>query len=540
MKRHLTLFMLCLMGTCSASLAAPPADSQYRYKHDPKVVEQINQFIREGWEDNEVTPSPVAEDLTWLRRVYLDIAGHIPPLEVVEEFQKSKDPQKKARVIDDLLDSRSYIENWTTVWTNELIGRQTPRRTSRAGMQKFLREAYSKNRPWNEVVYDLLTAEGHYEENGAVNYMLSQMVLNDEGVQVTAKSARLFLGVQVQCTQCHNHPFNDWKQDQFWEFNSFFRQVTRRDHDRVDPQTGRRVDDYSELIVRDFSGPVFFEKRDGVMQVAYPKYFGNKTEFDNDKPRQVVFAEAIKNDPDNQLARAMVNRMWGYLMGYAFTRPVDDMGPHNPPSHPDLLEFLTEKFVESGYDQKMLLRWIANAEAYQLSSEMTKKNEIDNPAAGEMALFSHVYIKPMQAEQLFDSLLIAANAEQMGQANYAESQQRRSQWLQQFVSTFGTDENDESTTFNGSIPQALMMMNGPLVETAINCQPGTLLHGIVTSNAKDVRKIHQLYLITLGRLPSAREMSSIERMFRANRDSVAAYQDLYWALLNSNEFIFIR
>lgn len=157
-----------------------------------------------------------------------------------------------------------------------------------------------------------------------------------------------------------------------------------------------------------------------------------------------------------------------------------------------------------------------------------------------MPLFSRMYVKSMQAEQLFDSLLVASNAEQMGQANYAQSRQQRAQWLQQFVTTFGTDENDEVTMFNGSIPQALMMMNGQLVETAINCQPGTLLHGIVSSNAKDTRKIQQLYTLTLGRMPTAREMSAVERMFRANRDPIVAYQDLYWALLNSNEFIFIR
>ncbi|MCG6154347.1 DUF1549 and DUF1553 domain-containing protein [Rubinisphaera margarita] len=549
MRQSQVLLAAAAFCVCTAGmLASPPTSaygaeqSDYRLKYDPAVLDKINMLISRGYEDNEVSPSEPADDVTWLRRVYLDLGGHIPPLKDIEAFTSDKDPNKYAKVIDTLLDSDSYVNNWTTVWTNELIGRQTPRRTSREGMEKFLREAFAKNRPWVEVVGDLMTAEGHYEENGAVNYLLSQMTMRDEGVQVTAKTARVFLGTQVQCTQCHNHPFNDWKQDQFWEFNSFFRQVRRVDHRKIDPETGRQVDDYSELVVDDFSGPVYFEKRSGLMQVAYPKYFGNDVEFDNGKSRQEVFAEAITNDSDHQLARALVNKMWGHFFGYGFTRPVDDMGPHNPPSHPELLEHLTESFVASGYDYKMLLRWITNSDAYRLSSEFNSKNEIDNPAAGEMPLFSHMYIKSMQAEQLFDSLLIAGNANVggVGQGNYAQMMQKRNQWLQQFVTTFGTDENDESTTFNGSIPQALMMMNGELIDAATKGESGSLLHKVVTSDERDSRKIQLLYLAALGRNPTGRDLSAVKKLMQISGDAGTGYQDLYWALLNSNEFIFIR
>ncbi|MCA8983741.1 MAG: DUF1549 domain-containing protein [Planctomycetaceae bacterium] len=540
MKKHIAFLLLGLICWSSVATAADKQEGAYRVKFDPAVVAEIDRLIKQGWDDNEVSPSPRAEDVTWLRRVYLDLVGHIPPLSVVEAFLKDSDENKRARIIDELLESRGYVENWTTIWTNELIGRQTPDRVSRNGMQKFLREAFAKNRRWDEVVYDILTAEGHFEENGAVNYLLSQMTMRDEGVQATAKTCRVFLGVQVQCTQCHNHPFNDWKQNQFWEFNSFFRQVRRVDHRRIDPQTGRQVDDYSELLPGNFSGPVYYERRSGLMQVAYPKYFGETVEFDNGESRIKILAESIKGDPNNQLARSMVNRMWGHFFGFGFTRPIDDMGPHNPASHPLLLEYLTEQFVKSEHDLKMLMRWVANSSAYQLSSEYNSKNQIDNPAAGEMPLFSHLYIKPMNAEQLFDSLMVAANADEMSKANYEESSRRRSQWLQQFVTTFGTDENDESTTFNGSIPQALMMMNGELVETATKCEQGSLLHRIVFSNDKDVRKVQQLYLAALCRLPNARDTAAIKKLFQMNSDPNVAYQDLYWALLNSNEFIFIR
>ena len=205
--------------------------------------------------------SPVAGDEEWLRRVYLDMVGHVPPVDALEAFLADKDDAKKMKVIERLLDDPAYVRNWTTVWTNLAIGQDTPDRTSRIGMQRFFREAFAKNRPWNDVVADLISAKGHYEENGAVNFLLAQMTMRDEGVQATAKTTRLLLGIQVQCTQCHNHPFNDWKQDQFWQYNSFFRQAQRVDHRKYDPKTGQMVDDYSELVNGNTDGPVFFEQR---------------------------------------------------------------------------------------------------------------------------------------------------------------------------------------------------------------------------------------------------------------------------------------
>ncbi|MGH7129445.1 MAG: DUF1549 domain-containing protein, partial [Planctomycetaceae bacterium] len=194
------------------------------------VVELINTQLRQGWEDNQIKPSPQAEDAEWLRRAYLDIVGHIPPAEAVTSFVADRNPRKRAQMIETLLEDPGYVRNWTTIWTNLCIGRSTPDRVSRDGMRKFFREAFAKDRPWDEIVYDLISAEGRFEENGAVNYLLAQMTMNDDAVQATAHSTRLFLGIQVQCTQCHNHPFNEWKQDQFWQFNSFFRQARRVDH----------------------------------------------------------------------------------------------------------------------------------------------------------------------------------------------------------------------------------------------------------------------------------------------------------------------
>jgi len=506
--------------------------------------EIIDQQIRQGWTDNEIEASPLASDEEWVRRVYLDLVGRIPTLTEARQFLADKNPRKRAMLVDVLLENEDYVRNFTTIWANNSIGRGAPQRVSRSGMEKFYREAFAKNRPWNEIVVDILTASGHYEENGAVNYILAQMQMPDDAVQLTAMTTRLFLGLQVQCTQCHNHPFNKWQQDQFWEFNSFFRQVDKRDHRKLDPKTGRQVDDYSEVVWKEFTGPVYYEKRSGMMQVAFPRFQGREVDPGVGVDRRAELAKLITEpagDEPAQLAQAMVNRTWSHFFGYGFTRPVDDMGPHNPPSHPELLKRLSQEFVAANYDVKQLIRWIVSTEAYQLSSQYGEKNRIDDPAAGEMPLFSHMYLKSMQAEQLYDSLIVASNAHQSGNGSWSAQEEQRRRWMQQFVVAFDNDENDESTTFNGTIPQALMMMNSELIDKACSVERGSFLFEQMSSPGAETQKINDLYLAALTRKPTRAEMTKMQKaLARYGAAKLNGYQDMFWALLNSNEFIFIH
>jgi hypothetical protein len=236
----------------------------------------------------------------------------------------------------------------------------------------------------------------------------------------------------------------------------------------------------------------------------------------------------------------MVNRMWGQFFGYGFTKPVDDMGPHNPPSNPALLERLSHEFVTAKYDLRQLIRWICNSEAYNLTSRANLKNpkaKQDSPASGDVAIFSRMYLKSMSAEQLYDSLIVATGAHKSGSGSWEKAETTRQRWMQQFVQAFGTDENDESTTFDGTIPQALMMMNGELMQNALSDAKGTLLYDVLNDKSKPTEKVKQLYLATLSRAPSAREIKTADKILAGAATPLEAYQDLYWALLNSNEFI---
>ena len=369
-------------------------------------------------------------------------------------------------------------------------------------------------------------------------------------VQATAKTAQIFLGLQVQCTQCHNHPFNKGKQNQFWELNAFFRQT--RALRRFD---GSKDSQWFELVDEDFAGEggnpeeaeLYYELRNGLMKVAYPVFVdGTEVPKSGYLPakmddgtaygvhRRKELAQLIKASPF--FSKAIANRMWGHFFGYGFTKPVDDLGEHNPPSHPELLDGLAERFREQSFDLKELARWLVLSKPYAVSSRTTAGNLRDDPALGEKPKFTHFYLRQMQAEELYESLLTATEADEAARGE--EAAKKKDAWLSQFIIAFGTDEGDDATTFNGSIPQVLMMFNGELVKSAVSTGKGGFLDKVASSSINDGNKIDTLYMAALARKPSSSELSMANRMVAARKgDMVGALQDVWWAVLNSNEFI---
>jgi Protein of unknown function (DUF1553)/Protein of unknown function (DUF1549) len=396
---------------------------------------------------------------------------------------------------------------------------------------------------------------GDEDFNGAANFLVDK--LEEGGLLATAKTSQIFLGMAVQCTQCHNHPFNEYKQNQFWEMNAFFRQTEAK---RVRVGDNRR-DDYGRLADKDFRGEggnpskaeIYYELRNGKLKVAYPVFvdgtslaamyaskgedFGDRGAV-NDVNRRSELAKLVLTS--REFDRAIVNRMWSHFLGYGFTKPIDDIGPHNPASHPELLDQLGKSFRDGGFDLKKLMRWIVLSEPYSLSSQMTQRNEDDDPALGAKPMFSRFYLRQMEAEQLYESLLVATAADD----TYAkkDGDGMKEKWLKQFSTAFGTDEADESTTFNGSIPQALALMNGELVRRATGNQPGSMLAKVATDPKRDnAEKIRYLYLAGLSRMPTKQELNISNELLVARQGNVgAALQDIWWAVLNTNEFILIH
>ena len=516
----------------------------------------IDSQIEAAWADANIKPAEQAADLEWCRRVYLDLIGRIPTVDEVLQYKNDSSHNRQSVLVDRLLGeeyTREYAKHWANVWTTILIGRDADNQMiDRDGMRKYLQAAWEKNIPYDQFVEELLTATGDNASredamlfNGATNFLSGKLA--DGGLQATAKTAQIFLGLQVQCTQCHNHPFNSGvKQNQFWELNAFFRQT--RALRRFDG--GRRVA-WIELVDEDFPGQggdpdeaeIFYELRNGLLKVAYPVFVDGTeisrsgllpglledgTKYGVNRRREL--ASLIRSHP--LFPKAVVNRIWSYFLGYGFTIPIDDFGAHNPPTHPALLEGLAQRFAEYSYDLKSLMRWVVLSKPYGLTSRMKAGSTADAPDSGEQPHFSRFYVRQMQPEQLYDSLLVATKADR------SEAAGRQDRWLSQFVIAFGTDEGDSSTTFNGTIPQILMLFNGDLIQAATSLDQDGFLDQVVVANRTNRDKINALYLAALARWPSSSELRYANHLLLARKGQVKeALQDVWWALLNSNEFI---
>jgi hypothetical protein len=523
--------------------------------NDADVIRFINEQIQQGWKENKITPAKEATEYEFLRRVFLDVIGRIPSHEEIQMFNRMPVSSRRSEIIEYLLVGErkgqkasqaqgDYANNWANLWTVWMLTRTSPPGVDRERMHGWLAECFSLNKPWDKMVHEVLTASGKANENGPVNFILSHMGerVPDgkrgrdglyEMVPVTSRTTKLFLGVQTQCTQCHDHPFIDTrKQQQYWGVNAFFRQVSRSP-DVIDERRNRDSGMYytlSDDLQLNMDGGIYFERRNGLLLLARPTYLdGTKVPVNSELNRRDALSRLMLKD--EHFAKAFVNRMWAHFFGRGFTNPVDDFGEHNAVSHPELLDRLAQDFTYTGYDVHRLIRWITNSRPYQLSSVSNKTNE--KPDAEPF--FSRMLLKSMTPEQLVDSIFMATNSEKAA-PNPEEKRRMYEQWLRAFTVNFGDDEGNEAT-FNGTVVQALMMMNGPLLNEAIKPKQGGTLQAMArhTNNAK---RLEFLFLCALTRPPTSREIQEANKILAVGgKEPTAPWQDILWALLNSNEFI---
>jgi hypothetical protein len=521
----------------------------------------INQEIEKKWRENKLEPSPRCTDYEFIRRASLDVIGRIATPKEIDDFLKQPPRERRSRLIERLLASDEYANHMANLWTVLLLTR-TGSKVYHDQMHLWLLEQFEKpDADWSKVVTELLTATGKTSENGAVNFVLAHLGegINDNPaengkynmVPITSRTTRLFLGLRIQCIQCHDHKFNDeWRQNQFWGINAFFRQVdpSARPMAEMKKKKGVQVPpitltDNPEL---NREGIVPYERRSGVLLYTRPTFVdGSKMVLkDPGTTRRHELAKFIvKSD---YFAKAFVNRMWGHLLGRGFTKEVDDFGEHNPVSHPELLDRLAKDWATRyGHNPRELMRWICNSRVYGLSSVANPTN--DKPDAEPY--FARVLQRVMTPEQLFDSIMTATQAK-IGKGGREDRIKAREAWLEKLVLNFGDDEGNE-VTFNGTVVQALLLMNGQELNQAIMDKD----HGTVANVLKRrpftaataPGAVTQLYLAALNRPPTKAELNRILSPQMINlprvavRDPVAFYsgfyQDLMWALLNSNEFI---
>jgi hypothetical protein len=527
-----------------------------------EMVAIINKMTEEKWKENKIVPAPYADDYEFIHRASLDILGRIAKPEEIHEFLKDPKETRRSKLINRLLESDEYPRRWADLWANWLLSRSGTfgRGTYHDYLVTWLEDQFASNKPYPSLVKSLIAAKGDNSDTkdggAASNFILAHLgenvppgQRNDDGhfqmVPITSRITRLFLGTQVQCAQCHDHPFySNIKQEHFWGVNAFLRQVQRGGQP---PQVGRMMT-FGKLTLSDDDNVVkdplvFFEKRNGVVLTAKAEFLPADAEQKHGARlpadasglrRREVLADYVIDHP--QFSKAIVNRMWGVFFGRGFVNPVDDFNDQNQPSNPELLDDLSARFKNYNYDFKKLIRWICNSNPYNLSYVANKTN--DKPE--HEALFSRMVMKSMTPEQLFESLMVAAKVEAAESKDGKKN--LKQQWLNALISNFGDDEGNE-VNFNGTVVQALLMMNGKDINDAISRPNGSV--ALAIKNKTEQAAITELYLTALNRPPTAKEINMILQQFRlrpqfaANdyRNPNRRYEDLFWALLNSNEFL---
>ncbi len=522
----------------------PGSPSAPQLIDDRQIVEVINQRIKQGWIDQSITPSPVADDHEWCRRVYLDLAGRIPTATELSHFLNDERTGRERRLVDRLLESPEFAMSWATRWTNLLVGRSPNKHVDRLALLKYLRHSITENAPWSLVVSDLISAQGDPKKNGPANFLVAH--LNNQAVPATAFVARTLLGTQIQCAQCHRHPFYETTQRQFWELNSFFKQAKVVAAPQMTTDANQQQTAYL-LTDQPVGGPTYYETRSGLMQVAYPRFNGHKVSDDKTVIRRQELAKLLVEGDDPLIAQSFVNRTWSHFFGYGFTLPIDDIGPHNPPSHPKLFETLSRSFVASGYDIKRLVRWICLSRPYRLSSHPLPENRQDTPQWGDPPAFSHMYFKPLSPEQLYNSLVEISGNYPHSSDDWNRHLENRESWVLQFVESLDNDENGESNHFQGTITQALMMMNGELINRTISPDSSRFTASLIGHTGSDLKKFETVCLAILSREPKPGEIVLFRKMIHQlkglnnpverRRLLAGQLEDVMWAYLNSSEFI---
>jgi hypothetical protein len=525
------------------------------------ATDLINRELSKFWAANNMKPSARATDYEFVRRAFLDLVGRIPAVWEVENYVRDGDKNKRAKLIQRLLYDPYYREefedHWADLWATHLLTRSA-NRTYHEQMRDWFAEQLNKNRKWDEIVRDLLTATGSNEKNGAVNYILAhlgepQRNAQEEGqfdmVPVTSRTTRLFLGIQIQCAQCHAHPFNpEWKQSHFWGVNAFFRQVERQGQPNMNNQRNQpaAVLTLVDNAAMNSTSVVYYEDRQAVVKAIGPRFLDGRTLPGTTSRRREALAEFIISH--EMFPKAIVNRMWGHFFGRGLCQQaaVDDFGEHNPVVHPEILDGLAAQLKQYKYDLRELIMWICTSDAYALSCTANNTNaKPENEVA-----FSRMLLKAMSPEQLYDSLRTAldqppdpkasSKKKSAGIRTVSEERKRqREDWLQKLTRNFGDDEGNE-ITFNGTVVQALLLMNGrELQQELARADNNTVQNAIAKGRGNVDATLHQLTLAALSRKANEREISLIRREYTKSGAGapVQFWEDVFWALLNSREFI---
>jgi hypothetical protein len=477
-----------------------------------------------------ILPSDLCTDQEFLRRATMDLCGLLPTAAEARAFHASADPNKRAKLIDALLDRPEYADFWTLKWSDVLrSSRKTIQAKGTHVFQHWLRDHVARNTGLNEVVRELITGSGSTFGNPPANYY---RVARDPS-SLAETTAQLFLGVRMQCAKCHNHPFERWTQDDYYSTAAFFARVKLR-KDPIEP--GKDKVAGAEYVYVDRAGEMVQPRTGKTMP---PKFMGGPVpSIPPGQDRRQVLAAWLTAGDNPFFARSIVNRLWYHLMGRGIVDPVDDFRESNPSANDELLDALAKDFVAHKFDVKHLLRTIMTSRTYQLSALTNEFNKNDDK------YFSHAVTRLYTAEQLFDALCLVTEVPEKfaGVPPGTRAVQLPDGDINHpFLKTFGQPARELSCECeregDSNLAQALQLINGPAVNDRLR-NPNNRIGKLLARKLPDRDLLNELYLVTLTRLPSdAEAQASLDHVNRAV-DRRRAWEDVQWALINAKEFLF--
>ena len=474
----------------------------------------------------KIQPSAPTDDGTFLRRLSLDLTGRLPSPETVRAFIADRSRSKRTKMIEALIASPEYVDHWTVKWGDLLqSSRKYLGEKGAYEFQHWIREAIASNRPYDVMVRELLTARGSSYDNPAANYFR----VTREAKPAMEKTTQVFLGVRMVCAQCHDHPFERWTQNQYYEMSAFFSAVGIR--------AGFEVGE--EIVFDQRSEYEMKHPKDG--RVVKPQFMvaSHAAPVPAGPARRDALAAWLTSRENPFFAKAIANRMWSYFLGKGIIDPVDDMRASNPPSNPALLDALTNDFVTHNFDLRYLMRTIVSSRTYQASIVTNEWNTADRDN------FSHAIPRRLSAEELMDAVASATGArprfpdvpEDTAASQLVDPHIGR----EGFLDVFGRPARESSCECERrsdfSLPQALNLVNGRTISDAV-ADPKGRVAALVLSGRSDEAIVDELYLAALSRLPTQEERQRAVT-YVSGEGKASRVQDLLWALLNSKAFLYI-
>lgn len=502
----------------------------------------IDQHVNAKLRKMKILPSELTSDGEFARRVYLDLTGLPPKVEKIRPFLEDKTPSKEKRekLIDELLGSNDYIEFWANKWADLLqCNSENLGQKSVWLYRNWIRQQVADNTPYDKFVRSLLTAKGSSYENPAVNYL---RVLREPG-KMTEDVSQTFLGVRFNCNKCHDHPFERWTQNQYYELGAYFAQVGFK-KGQVGKEVifaeagGSFVVTSEEIVYHKYDGgEVKHLKTDAVMVPKVP--VGDAKSIAAGADRRVPMVDWLVAPENPFFAKSMANRIWSYFLGRGIIEPVDDIRASNPASNPELLDALTAKFVKDGFDLRKLMKAICQSRTYQLSIVKNKWNEDDT------INFSHAHPRRLSAEQMVDALALATGTKPklagipsgMRAAQIPDGMVAGNDFLQLFGRPKRQSACECERSSSLTLSHALSLINGPTISEAV-AAPDSRVAKLVKTEKDDRKLVEDIYLSCLSRPPTEKELKAVE--FKSGADRLEVAQDLAWALLNSPAFLFNR